>query len=116
MGQIVTRDLYDNRRFRCMANSAGGQTDSRTIFHYRQKGSVVWGTYQGGNVQFGVLLATVSETDALTMCYQQLDETGGLRSGRCSSIPERRSDGVLLVHERWQWDDGGSGESTLVEI
>jgi len=39
---------FDGRRFRTVRNSDAGEASSQTVFHYRQKGSVVWATYRGG--------------------------------------------------------------------
>ena len=48
---------YHNKRFRSVSNSAGGEVDGDTIFHYTQYGELVSGTYKGGSIISGTLIA-----------------------------------------------------------
>jgi hypothetical protein len=109
---------YDARVFRSVANSAGGDVDGETTFHYHQRGDVVWATYAGGSVVFGTLLAKADDEGNLDMRYQHVAVDGTFKSGRCQSRPERLPDGRLRLHERWQWTDGarGQGESIIEEV
>jgi hypothetical protein len=107
---------YDGRRFRVVVNSAGGDAQSSTQFSYHQRGSLVWATYEGGDVVFGTLIATVDESGTLDMRYQHLNLAGDFRTGKCRSIPEFLADGRLRLHESWQWTDGdGSAVTSVVE-
>ena len=109
---------YDGRIFRSVANSAGGDVDGETTFHYHQRDGVVWATYAGGAVVFGTLIATVDATGHLDMRYQHVSVDGNFKSGRCHSRPMSLPDGRLRLHERWQWTDGadGQGESVVEEL
>lgn len=109
---------YDGITFRALSNTAGGDVDGDTRFHYRQSGDVVWGTYAGGAVRFGTLVARVDAEGRLDMRYQHVDTSGRFRAGRCASTPERLPDGRLRLHERWTWTEGGegSGESSIEQI
>jgi len=115
-GGEVKQGFYNNKRFRCVSNSAAGERDSDTVFHYRQQGEVVWGTYSGGGIRFGTLLARVLDNNALDMRYQQVSADGAIRSGTCHSRPEPQLDGRWLMQEEWRRDSGESGHSTLVEV
>ena len=106
---------YNGREFHPIANSAIGQVNGDTSFLYKQQGDLLTATYQGGLIRFGQIVGLVREDDSLDLCYQHLTEAGELRSGRCHSTPERLPDGRLRLHERWQWSDGGEGESTIEE-
>ncbi len=108
---------YDQRRFRTVSNTAGGETGAETVFHYRQEGDVVWATYEGGEVAFGTLLAKADEEGRLDMRYQQLNRGGEWRGGRCRSVPEVLEDGRYRLHESWQWMtcDLSSGTSVVEE-
>jgi hypothetical protein len=105
---------YDNRRFRAVANSSGGDVTGETMFHYRQIDRIVWGTYRGGGVAFGTLVATVDDDGRLDMRYQQVAIDGTRKAGRCVSMPERLADGRIRLHERWTWTEGGVGAGTSV--
>ena len=58
---------YDERVFRSVANSDGGDVDGETTFHYHQRDDIVWATYAGGSVAFGTLVAKVDSSGILDM-------------------------------------------------
>ena len=110
--------VYHDRRFAPVRNSENGETGATTIFHYRQTGEIVWATYEGGEIAFGTLLATVDEEGGLDMRYQQLNRTGEWRTGKCRSILEVLDDGRYRLHESWQWTTGdeSAGNSIVEEV
>ncbi len=105
---------YDGRTFRARANSEGGDVDAGTTFRYRQHGPLVWGTYEGGAVRFGTLIAVCDDTGRLDMRYQHVATDGTIKSGRCLSRPETLPDGRLRLHETWEWTEGGPGAGVSV--
>ena len=105
---------YDGRRFTSIANSASGDVGSGTLFHYRQRGDIVWATYEGGGVALGTLIARVLEDGALDMRYQHVTADGVMKTGRCLSRPEALADGRIRLHETWQWTEGGAGDGASV--
>jgi hypothetical protein len=109
---------YEGRIFRSVANSAAGDVSGETTFHYRQRGSVAWATYDGGSILFGTLLAKVDAGGSLDMRYQHLTTAGAFRSGHCHSRPELLPNGRLRLHEHWTWTDRaqGDGVSLIEEI
>lgn len=108
---------YGNRIFVPRSNSENGEVDSSTIFYYHQHENVVWGTYAGGSVRFGTLIATADGDGVLDMRYQHVNDRGELMTGICRSVPELLPDGRLRLHESWQWTSGdrSRGESILEE-
>jgi hypothetical protein len=110
--------MYDERTFRLVANTEGGDSDGRTSFRYHQRGDVVWATYEGGAVRFGTLVAKVNAAGDLDMIYQHVAADMTFRSGRCLSRCERLADGRIRLHERWVWTSGaeGSGTSVIEEV
>ncbi|MGE0737177.1 MAG: n-acetylglutamate synthase [Alphaproteobacteria bacterium] len=109
---------YDNRRFRSLTNSAGGDVDGATIFRYRQRGDIVWASYDGGAVAHGQLIAKMAEDGTLDMRYHHATVDGRLMAGTCRSRLEILPDGRYRLHEEWQWTGGaeGSGRSVVEEI
>lgn len=109
---------YDNRYFRGTVNYDDGDLTYDTLFHYRQQGSVVWGTFEGGSIVFGTLLARVEADGRLDMVWQYLNKAGEFHSGTCLSIPELLPDGRYRLHESWQVADGHgtSGSSVIEEV
>ena len=109
---------YDGRTFRTVMNAETGNVTADTLFHYHQKGSVVWATYEGGGVLFGTLVALADEPGRLDMRYQHVSRGGELMTGICRSEPELLPDGRLRVHEAWRWTcgDHSSGTSVIEEL
>ena len=109
---------FDNRKFRPVANSAGGDVGGETVFHYHQDGELVWAEYSGGEIVFGTLIAKCRYDGTLDMRYQHLNQSGELMTGECISTPERLADGRIRLHEKWRWTSGdlSTGESGIEEI
>ncbi len=109
---------YNGRTFRSINNTANGEVDGQTLFHYHQSDQIVWATYQGGGIQWGTLIAKVDAAGRLEMRYQHINAFGELMTGECLSMPEVLSDGRIRLHEKWQWTSGdcSAGESTVEEL
>ncbi|MFB0908935.1 MAG: hypothetical protein ACI9V1_001749 [Spirosomataceae bacterium] len=109
---------YNNRRFRLVQNTENGETSAETEFHYLQKGNIVTGTYNGGDIVLGNSIAVVNEGGVLDMRYQQVNKNGELMTGICQSTPETSSNGKIRLHEKWQWTSSNksSGELVIEEV
>lgn len=109
---------YNDRYFKSVSNSSSGDVDQETIFHYRQEGSNVWATYQGGKIQFGTLVAKIKACGSLDIRYNHLNLKGELMTGKCQSRPEILPDGRMQLHEKWAWTCGdlSEGESLIEEV
>ncbi len=114
----MSRVDYDGRTFRPVETAANGEVGDGTVFHYRQRGAVVWASYHGGHVERGTLVATASAEGALDMRYAHVNRAGELMTGTCQSTPEVLPDGRLRLHERWQWTSGdqSAGTSVIEEV
>jgi hypothetical protein len=109
---------YDGRKFRSVSNSASGEVDADTVFHYQQRGDVVTAKYAGGQIASGHLIARCDEDGRLEMTYAHINTNGQLMEGECSSTPEILEDGRIRLHEKWRWTRGaeGAGESVIEEF
>ena len=109
---------YDNRKFRSITNSTGGDVGAETVFHYHQEGRSVWAEYAGGDISIGRLVATCGDDGVLDIRYMHINMRGELKTGTCCSTLERLADGRIRLYEKWQWtcDDRSSGESVIEEI
>ncbi len=109
---------YHNRRFRVKATSTNSETDTNTIFHYKQEGEVLSCEYSSAHITKGHLLGTVDEAGTIRMRYHQINTKGDLMTGICTSTPEIQADGKILLHENWEWTSGDrtKGSSQLIEI
>ena len=109
---------YDGKIFKAVANTRNGEVSAETLFHYHQRGNIVWATYEGGPITFGTLVATVAPDGSLEMRYGHVNREGGLMTGTCRSTPELLPDGRYRLHEEWQWTSGdrSSGTSVIEEV
>lgn len=115
MIRAVTRAIdYDNRTFRSVANTPNGEVGGETLFRYRHAGDRVWGTYEGGGVSAGHLIASVAADGGLDMRYHHVSPTGALMTGRCRSRLEILADGRYRLHEDWQWTSGDRSRGTSI--
>lgn len=109
---------YNERTFRLVSNTDGGETNEETIFNYQQHSFLVSGTYSGGPILFGHLIGLVDAEGIMEISYHHVNHEGIVRTGICVTKPEVLPDGKIRLHERWRWTngDGLEGESKLEEI
>lgn len=109
---------YNNKRFSLVTNTKNGDTDSETIFEYRQDGNLLWSEYAGGKIIAGHLIGVVDDDGNIDMRYHHINIEGEMMTGICNSTPEILSNGKIRLHEKWRWTSGdcSDGESILEEI
>jgi len=101
-----------DKKFKAIANTDNGEVNEETIFHYRQKGDIVWATYEGGAVKFGTLSGSI-KNDTLEFTYQHQNHQQAFMTGQC--ITKIKSiDGKITLHESWQWTSGDKSKGTSV--
>lgn len=107
----------DGKKFRSVANTPNGEVSADTLFNFRQEGRLVTGTYEGGEIVQGQLLAVMGDGGELDMRYHHINRDGEFMLGKCLSTPDVLPDGRIKYHERWQWLSGdmSSGESAIEE-
>lgn len=110
-------DKFDlnERRLILASNSAGADAAAGgTIFHFHQRGRVVWATYEGGGIELGLFLAKFDEGNRLDFRFEQLTSAGEFRTGRGVSLIEGLGDGRLRLRDVWEYTSGGSGSGEAV--
>lgn len=109
---------YHGMYFRSIHNSASGEVSGETIFLYRQKEHVLWATYKGGDILFGTMTGIVDNEGVITFVYQHVNRKDAIKTGRCTSRPFLSDEGILRLHESWQWtvEDEAKGESIVEQF
>lgn len=109
---------YHNRKFKAIANSDNGEVSNEMIFHYQQVGNVLTCSYKGHKIRAGHLIGLVDANGVIQMSYHQINTSGNLMSGVCTSTPKRMTNGKIRLYEEWQWTSGdySKGTSILEEI
>ncbi|MEO6406955.1 MAG: hypothetical protein ABIY51_03400 [Ferruginibacter sp.] len=109
---------YHNKIFKAKGISANAEVTEDTLFHYRQVGNIVMGTYQGSKIKVGQLIAITGENGNLDMRYQHVNKSDEIMTGTCTSVPEILENGKIRLHEKWQWTSGdlSTGSSIIEEV
>ena len=109
---------YHNKTFRPSGSSENSDVNEETVFIYRQDENIVTGSYAGGNVLAGHLIALMADDGSLDMRYHHINSNNEIKTGKCKSRPEVQENGKLVLHEDWQWTCGdlSSGKSVIEEI
>ncbi len=110
----MTKINYNNKIFKLIVNADHGSVTSNTTFHYRQRGQVVWGFYEGGGIEIGTITGKVLENGHLQYNYQHVTTKGELMTGYCESTPELRSNGRIRLFEKWRWTCGDNSEGMSI--
>ena len=105
---------YNNRIFKAIVNDDNGFVTSDTTFYYRQKGKVIWATYEGGGIDVGTITGVVLENGNLNFNYQHVTIKGVLMTGYCESTPEKRSNGRIRLFEKWHFTSGAVSEGVSI--
>lgn len=111
---------YHNRRFVGVENYDDGDLTAEVVFHYTQEGSEVRGTFSGGRVDQGKLVAELLPNGKLDMVWQYLNIDGEFVNGCCKSTPKLLPDGRYRLEEDWIVtggpNQGLTGKSVIEEI
>ncbi len=115
----MNREIYyDGKLFVPYTNSENGEVDGNTLFQYHQTGNTFWAEYDGGDIEKGNMVGTVTDEGILDFHYQHLNQDGQIRMGKCHSIPRVLENGKIELQEEWQWLNGdkSTGKSVVIEI
>jgi hypothetical protein len=102
----------DGSSFRVAATASIGVVGAGTVLRMAQKGSRVFGRYQGGSIVRGCLVGQVTGN---TLCfrYSQREREGGIHGGRSTCVLETLPDGRVRIHEHFRW---GTREGAGVNV
>ncbi len=105
------------KSFKAATNSENGSLDSNTVMHFTSETEVIVGTYGGGTIRTGAVLAKRISENELEMLYQGATTSGLIQAGKAKAIFEPSS-GKLRMTLEWQWltGDTSSGRSEWEQI
>jgi hypothetical protein len=102
--------------FRVHATASIGVVSAQTRLRLIQRGSRIFGRYEGGSIMRGYLVGQVSG-DTLTFRYAQREREGGIHAGRSSCVLEVLRDGRLRIHEHFSWSTReGTGTNVFDQV
>jgi hypothetical protein len=104
--------------FRAVSNSTNGSLNSETRMRFTSDEAIVVGSYGGGTIVAGHVLAKHVGESNLDMLYQGATTGGEIQAGRAVATFSKDEQGQLHMHLDWQWLTGeqsrGQSEWILV--
>ncbi|MCH2174485.1 MAG: n-acetylglutamate synthase [Lentisphaeria bacterium] len=113
----MTEVNLNGKKFRSMSNSANGDVDETTVFHYYQDNKIIWADYKGASIQKGHLIGVINSNGDLKFSYHHINQNGEIMIGECFSRYSTNENGKIIYNEAWQWlhYDQTSGHSKIIE-
>ena len=107
---------FDNKTFTLVENSENGSANSKTIFEYKQEGSLVTADYHGGGITYGKIIARL-ENDTLHILYQCLTDEDELKAGKATAKVSLNEESKIRLILDWEWLDKNEekGSSEYIE-
>ena len=104
--------------FRAVSNSKNGHLNSETEMRFTADDGIVVGTYSGGTIVIGHVLAKRTSATELEMLYQGANRDGVQSAGTAHATFSPDSEGRLRMCLDWQWltGDRSKGQSEWVQV
>jgi len=104
--------------FRAVANSKNGSLNTDTIMRFTADEGVIVGSYSGGTIAIGHVLAKRLTESEIEMLYQGATTEGQVQAGRADALFRPNANGRMSMYLEWQWltGDGSSGQSEWVLV
>jgi hypothetical protein len=104
--------------FKAVANSKNGSLNTETIMRFTSDEGVIVGSYSGGTIVLGHVLAKRLTDSEIEMLYQGATTTGLVQAGKARAQFRPNAEGRMSMYLEWQWltGDGSSGQSEWVLV
>jgi Family of unknown function (DUF6196) len=106
----------DGLSFQVCVTASVGVVSAETRLRLVQRGSRVFGRYEGGSILNGCLVGQVSG-NMLTFRYAQRERDSSIHGGRSDCVLEVLRDGRLRMHEHFTWSTReGTGTNIFEQV
>lgn len=104
--------------FRAVTNSKNGSLNAETIMRFASDDPVIVGSYSGGTIIAGHVLAKRLDESEIEMLYQGATTAGQVQAGKARAQFRPNVDGRMSMYLEWQWltGDRSSGQSEWVLV
>ena len=104
--------------FRAVTNSENGSINSETIMRFTLDDTVIAGSYSGGTIVVGHVIAKRLGESEIEMLYQGANTNGQVQAGKANAQFRPNADGRMSMYLEWQWltGDQSSGTSEWVLV
>ena len=106
------------RTFRAVSNSKNGHLNTETEMRFTADNGIVVGTYSGGTIAVGHVLAKRTSATELEMLYHGATSDGIHSAGTAHATFSPDGEGRLRMYLNWQWltGDRSKGQSEWVLV
>jgi hypothetical protein len=106
------------KRFRAVSNSKSGHLNSETEMCFTSDAGIIEGTYRGGTIAAGHVLAKRTSETELEMLYHGATTDGAHNAGKAHAKFAPDEQGRMCMHLDWQWltGDQSKGQSEWVHV
>ena len=106
------------KTFRAVSNSKNGHLNTETEMHFTSDSGIVEGTYRGGTIEAGHVLAKRTGEAQLEMLYHGATKDGAHNAGRARATFSPDERGRMCMRLDWQWltGDQSKGQSEWVLV
>jgi hypothetical protein len=104
------------KTFRAVSNSKNGHLNTETEMRFTSDNGVVTGTYGGGTIAIGHVLAKRISESEMEMLYHGATKDGAHNAGKALATFSSDDDGHMHMHLDWQWltGDQSKGQSEWI--
>lgn len=104
--------------FRAVANSKNGSLNTDTIMRFTSDDDVIIGSYSGGTIVAGHVLAKRLDESQIEMLYHGATTGGDVQAGKAHATFRPNEEGRMSMYLDWQWltGDRSSGQSEWVLV
>ncbi len=108
----------EGKSFKAYRNSINGSLNSETVMSFTSDGDFISGSYSGGTILEGHVLAKRTSENELEMLYQGATIAGEIQAGKAHALFTEIESDKLMMHLNWQWltGDQSKGESDWEEV
>ena len=106
------------KTFRAVSNSKNGHLNTETEMHFTSDSGIVEGTYRGGTIAAGHVLAKRTGEQELEMLYIGATKDGSHNAGKARATFSPDEQGRMHMRLDWQWltGDQSTGRSEWVLV
>jgi hypothetical protein len=104
--------------FRAVANSTHGTVNTETEMRFTSDEGIVIGSYSGGTVTVGHVLARHINNSEMEMLYHSANISGDIQAGKAHARFSLDNESQMRMYLDWQWltGDQSQGQSEWVLI
>lgn len=105
---------YHKKVFRPFRSTGTGLADHAVLYHFQQASQRIWGTFKGGQIDYGQLLGLCQPDGSIKTNFHYIARQGQLIAGSGTIKPTRLTKGHLKLGMNWKFAHAPYEEGIMV--